>query len=788
MAIDPTGGLTGWDLSGFHEGHDTECYRRLGAHEMSLHDDERGEVAGTRFSVWAPNAQAVRLVGDFNYWNGDETPMHLVPGAGCWATFVEGVGTGALYKFEVLGADGVWRLKADPFAQFCEAAPHTASIVYRSQFTWNDEQWLYYRGLKKQYQEPVSIYEVHLGSWRRGLTYLELAEQLVEYVTWQGYTQVELMPAVEHPYEGSWGYHVTGYYAPVSRFGSPDEFRHLVNALHEAGIGVIVDWVPGHFATDPWALQRFDGTALFEHEDPRLGWHPDWGSYIFNFGRNEVKSFLVSNAYYWLDEYHIDGLRVDGVASMLYLDYSRTEGQWVPNKYGGNENLEAVDLLQAVNAHSYRRKPGIMMIAEESTSWPGVTRGVENGGLGFGFKWNMGWMNDSLRYLGREPIYRQYHHHEMTFALAYAYSENFILPISHDEVVHGKGSMFERVPQDEWRKFGTLRAFYAFMWSHPGKQLLFMGTEFGQRREFSEQRSIDWDQSAHWGHRGVQRLVKDLNEVYRAHPAMYKLDSDPAGFSWIDADDQGGNVFSFLRYDGEGQMIACLTNFSTETRTDYRIGLPREGVWKEIVNTDAEFYDGTGKIGNLGQVIAHAVPSHGYEASAAVTLPPLAAVWLLYEPVATEETEDRASVEAGVRAAAKQASPKTLGQDETDGAPVSGSGISAEQSAPEKPAKKAAAKKAAKTAPKTAAKKAAATKAIAKKVAAKKVSSVKQAVDSVRDKVGEVVEDAVEKVEDVVEDVRATTAKAAKSAKTAKTPKAPGKPKSGRSTPQEPPA
>ena len=518
MAIDVTGGLTGWDMTGFHEGHDTECFRRLGAHEMSLTDDERGEVFGTRFSVWAPNAQTVRLVGDFNYWNGDQTYMHLVPGSGVWAVFLEGVGTGALYKYEVLGADGVWRLKADPFAQFCEAAPHTASIVYKSQFAWNDEQWLYYRGLKKQYEEPVSIYEVHLGSWRRGLTYLELADQLVEYVSWQGYTHVELMPAAEHPYEGSWGYHVTGYFAPISRFGSPDEFRHLINALHEAGIGVIVDWVPGHFATDPWALQRFDGTALYEHEDPRLGWHPDWGSYIFNFGRNEVKSFLVANAYYWLDEFHVDGLRVDGVASMLYLDYSRNEGQWIPNKFGGNENLEAVDLIQAVNAHSYRRKPGIMMIAEESTSWPGVTRGVENGGLGFGFKWNMGWMNDSLRYLGREPIYRQYHHHEMTFALAYAYSENFILPISHDEVVHGKGSMFERVPQDEWRKFGTLRAFYAFMWSHPGKQLLFMGTEFGQRREFSEQRSVDWEQSAHWGHRGVQKLIKDLNAVYRDAP------------------------------------------------------------------------------------------------------------------------------------------------------------------------------------------------------------------------------------------------------------------------------
>ena len=497
-----SGGLTGWDLSGFHEGHDTECWKRLGAHEITITDAERGEVIGTRFSVWAPNAQAVRLVGDFNFWNGESSYMNLVPGAGVWALFVEGVSTGNLYKFEVLGADGVWRLKADPMACFAEAAPHTASIVYNSQYAWGDDQWMWYRGEKRQYQEAMSIYEVHIGSWRKGLTYLELANELVEYCTWQGYTHVEFLPVAQHPFEGSWGYHVTGYFAPMSKFGSPDEFRHLVDKLHQAGIGVLIDWVPGHFATDPWALQRFDGTALYEHEDPRLGWHPDWGSYIFNFGRNEVKSFLVSNAYYWLHEFHIDGLRVDAVASMLYLDYSREAGQWVPNKYGGNENLEAIELLQLTNKHAYEREPGTMIVAEESTSWPGVTRPVNWGGLGFGFKWNMGWMNDSLRYLGREPIYRQYHHHEMTFAMAYAYSENFILPISHDEVVHGKGSMFERVPQDEWRKFGNLRAFYAFMWAHPGKKLLFMGTEFGQRREFSEERSVDWWQSAEWGTAG----------------------------------------------------------------------------------------------------------------------------------------------------------------------------------------------------------------------------------------------------------------------------------------------
>jgi 1,4-alpha-glucan branching enzyme len=502
----------------------------------------------------------------------------------------------------------------------------------------------------------MSVYEVHIGSWRKGLTYLELANQLVEYCSWQGYTHVEFLPVAQHPFEGSWGYHVTGYFAPMSRFGSPDEFRHLVDALHQAGIGVLIDWVPGHFATDPWALQRFDGTALYEHEDPRLGWHPDWGSYIFNFGRNEVKSFLITNAYYWLHEFHIDGLRVDAVASMLYLDYSRDAGQWVPNKYGGNENLDAIEMLQRANSHAYAREPGTMLIAEESTSWPGVTRPVNYGGLGFGFKWNMGWMNDSLRYIGREPIYRQYHHHEMTFAMAYAYSENFILPISHDEVVHGKGSMFERVPQDEWRKFGTLRAFYAFMWAHPGKKLLFMGTEFGQRREFSEARSIDWGESANWGHRGLQRLIKDMNGIYREHPAFWQLDTEPSGFSWINADDRGGNVFSWLRFDDDGQMIACVTNFSSEPRPDYRIGVPSIGVWKEILNTDADVYDGTGQIGNLGQVVATEVPAHGFSASAAVTIPPLGAVWLRFEPVLDEEQDEPEKAAAGVRAMARRVS------------------------------------------------------------------------------------------------------------------------------------
>ncbi|MGI8769033.1 MAG: 1,4-alpha-glucan branching protein GlgB [Propionibacteriaceae bacterium] len=631
MTLDPVGGLTAVDLTGFGEGHDHELWQRLGAKVTTSTDSDGATVPGTRFSVWAPNARAVRVAGGFNDWASHQSGMDRIEGTGVWALFVPGVGAGEVYKFDVCGVDGVWRQKADPMARFCEAAPSTGSIVHQSQYGWGDDQWMWFRGEQRPHQLPISIYEVHLGSWRQGLTYLQLAAELVTYVTWQGYTHVEFLPVMEHPYVGSWGYHVTGFYAPQSRLGSPDEFRHLVDRLHQAGIGVILDWVPGHFATDPWSLERFDGTALYEHPDPRKGWHPDWGSYIFDFGRPEVKSFLVSNANWWVKEFHIDGLRVDAVASMLYLDYSREAGGWIPNKHGGNHNLEAIDLLKEVNNHVYSDNPGAMMIAEESTSYPGVTRAVSSGGLGFGFKWNMGWMNDTLRYIGRDPIHRQFHHHEMTFAMAYAYSENFILPISHDEVVHGKGSMYERVPQDPWRKLATLRAYYASMWSHPGKQLLFMGTEFAQEREFDEQRSLDWEQTQTPGHGGLQRLVRDLNQIYRDHPAMWKLDSDPAGFRWINADDSGGNVFSWLRFDGAGQMIACVTNFATAARSDYRIGLPVEGVWTEILNTDSDVYDGTGQYGNLGQVVAQPVPRHGFDASTAVTVPPLGAVWFRFD-------------------------------------------------------------------------------------------------------------------------------------------------------------
>ena len=554
--------------------------------------------------------------------------MQLIPGSGVWGTFIEGLTEGTLYKFRVQGPDGVWREKVDPMARFSEQAPANASIVYESKYVWSDDEWIAKREKSQPHKEPMSIYEVHLGGWRRGKSYLDLAEELVSYVKWQGYTHVEFMPVAEHPFEPSWGYQVTGYYSPTSRFGKPDDLRFLIDKLHQAGIGVILDWVPGHFPKDDWALGRFDGTALYEHADPRQGEHMDWGTYIFNYGRNEVKSFLVSNALYWLSEFHIDGLRVDAVASMLYLDYSRAEGQWVPNKYGGRENLEAIDFLRYVNRHMYERHPGTMMIAEESTSFPGVTKPVDKDGLGFGFKWNMGWMNDTLRYLALDPVYRQYEHNLLTFAMVYQYSENFILPISHDEVVHGKGSMINKVPQDDWRKFATLRAFYSFMWSFPGKQLIFMGSEFAQRPEFNEATSLEWWVTELWGHGGLQRLLRDLNMIYRDNPPLFELDKAPEGFTWINADDKGHNTLSWVRNDSQGNHVACFTNFSPEPLRDYLVGLPGDGEWEEILNTDSETYDGSGQFGNLGVVTAHDEPWGHFPASAEVTIPPLGSIWL----------------------------------------------------------------------------------------------------------------------------------------------------------------
>ena len=634
MAHDEFGGLTGWDLEGFHSGGDTEVWKRLGSHVVTIDDDERGPITGTRFAVWAPNAQAVEVISDFNWWTGDR--MRLIPGSGVWGTFVEGVDEGTLYKFRIQDQWGTWHEKVDPMARYSEQAPQNASIVAETHYEWNDDEWIARREASRAHAEPMSVYEVHLGGWRHGLSYQELADQLVSYVTWQGYTHVEFMPLAEHPFAPSWGYQVTGYFSPTSRYGSPDDLRYLIDKLHQAGIGVIMDWVPGHFPKDDWALGRFDGTALYEHADPRQGEHKDWGTYIFNYGRNEVKSFLVSSALYWISEFHADGLRVDAVASMLYLDYSREEGQWVPNKYGGRENLEAIDFLRYVNSHLYSRHPGILMIAEESTSFPGVTKPVDDGGLGFGFKWNMGWMNDSLRYLELNPFHRQYHHGEMTFAMVYQYSENFILPISHDEVVHGKGSMITKIPGDDWQQFASLRAFYSYMWSFPGKQLVFMGQEFGQRHEFDESVSLEWFVADLWGHGGLKRLFRDLNKIYKENPALWQLDSDPRGFEWINADEAGNNLFSWLRRSDDGSTIACFTNFSPNPQTDYRIDLPMEGVWTEILNTDSLEYDGTGEFGNLGQIVAAPLPAPDrLRAVATVCVPPMGSVWLRHNPSAT---------------------------------------------------------------------------------------------------------------------------------------------------------
>ncbi|TDD68223.1 1,4-alpha-glucan branching protein GlgB [Jiangella aurantiaca] len=608
------------DLHLIGEGRHERLWDVLGARIMTIDG-----VEGTAFTVWAPNARQVQVAGDFNGWDGGWLPMTRI-GGGVWGVFAPGVGDGALYKFKVHGADGHWRDKADPMAFRTEVPPAQASIVHRSRYEWNDEVWLARRPASA-HAHPMSVYEVHLGSWRRGKCYRELAVELAEYVTEMGFTHVEFLPVAEHPFGGSWGYQVTSYYAPTARFGHPDDFKFLVDTLHQAGIGVLLDWVPAHFPRDDWALARFDGTPLYEHADPRRGEHPDWGTYVFDFGRPEVRNFLVANALYWLTEYHVDGLRVDAVASMLYLDYSRPEGAWLPNVHGGRENLDAIAFLQETNATAYRSVPGIVSVAEESTAWPGVTRPTHLGGLGFGLKWNMGWMHDSLAYLSRDPIHRQYHHHQMTFSMMYAFSENFVLPLSHDEVVHGKGSLLGKLPGDRWQQLATLRAFYAFMWAHPGKQLLFMGGEFGQESEWAESREIEWWLLDRPDHAGVRRLVTDLNRAYRAAPELWALDSDPAGFEWIDANDATGNVFSFLRHGPDGELLVCVANFNAMPHEGYRLGLPHAGPWQEVLNTDAELYGGSG-VGNLGQVVAADEPWHGRPASVRLRVPPLGTIWL----------------------------------------------------------------------------------------------------------------------------------------------------------------
>jgi len=618
------------------EGRHERLWEALGAH-VRHYPSELGEVTGVSFSVWAPHARAVRVVGDFNGWHGVRHAMRAIGSTGVWELFVPGIGPGATYKFEICTPAGSWHTKADPMARATEHPPATASVVTESQYTWSDGQWMARRAHTDPHTGPMSIYEVHLGSWRPGLSYTELAEQLVQYVQWLGFTHVELMPVAEHPFGGSWGYQVTSYYAPSARFGNPDEFRHLVDALHQGGIGVLVDWVPAHFPKDEWALAQFDGTPLYEDPDPMRAEQHDWGTYVFNFGRHEVRNFLVANALYWLSEFHIDGLRVDAVASMLYLDYSKKTGQWRPNIYGGRENLEAIQLLQETNATAYRTNPGIVMVAEESTAWPGVTTPTGEGGLGFGLKWNMGWMNDTLRYLAEEPINRRYHHGELTFSLVYAFSEQFVLPLSHDEVVHGKGSLLRKMPGDRWQQLAGVRALLAYQWSHPGKNLLFMGSEFAQESEWSEAGGLDWAQGEAPGHAGVRLAVRRLNEIYTSHPALWAEDFSPDGFEWLTAHDGDHNVLAYLRTDGE-QMLAVLVNFAGVPHESYRLPLPRGGVWEEVFNSDALEYGGSG-VGNLGQVVAEDMPWHGRHHSALLRVPPMGALYL--RPTATGSGENQ---------------------------------------------------------------------------------------------------------------------------------------------------
>jgi 1,4-alpha-glucan branching enzyme len=607
------------DLHLIREGRHEKLWTVLGA---QLRDD------GVAFAVWAPNARGVRLVGEFTGWGPHEgLPMRSLGSSGVWELFVPGMREWQRYKYRILGQDGQWREKADPMAKHTEKPPQTASVVFRSGYRWNDDEWLAGRADSHAHREPMSVYEVHLGSWRPGLSYVELAEQLTAYVKETGFTHVELMPVMEHPFGGSWGYQVTGYYAPTSRFGNPDDFRYLVDRLHQEGIGVILDWVPAHFPKDEFALARFDGTPLYEHGDWRRGEHPDWGTYVFDYGRNEVRNFLVANALYWCEEFHIDGLRVDAVASMLYLDYSRKDGEWTPNEHGGRENLDAIHFLQEMNATVYKNYPGVVTVAEESTAWPGVTRATYLDGLGFGFKWNMGWMHDTLQYVAKDPVHRQWHHHQMTFSTVYAWSENFVLPISHDEVVHGKGSLIGKMPGDNWRRFAGLRTLLAYMWAHPGKQLLFMGSELGDFQEWSEERGLDWGLLDNPLHAGVKRLVTDLNGHYRTLPELWTQDTTPAGFRWLSAEDSANNTFSFLRLAPDGSALACIVNFSAVPHEEYRVGLPRAGRWQELLNTDSHLYGGSG-VGNLGEVRTDDQPWHGQAVSVSLRVPPMGALWL----------------------------------------------------------------------------------------------------------------------------------------------------------------
>ncbi len=618
--------LTGDDLYLFNEGSHYRLYDKLGAHPCIVDG-----VAGTYFAVWAPNARQVSVIGDFNHWDKASHPLQPRGESGIWEGFIPRVGQGTIYKYHIMSHFNGYQVdKADPIGFFHERPPRTASVVWPLDYAWGDREWMAERHRRHGLNAPIALYEVHLGSWmrvpeeeHRFLTYRELAPRLAEHVTRLGFTHVELLPVMEHPFYGSWGYQTTGYFAPTSRYGTPQDFMFLIDYLHQHGIGVILDWVPSHFPTDEHGLGYFDGTHLYEHADMRQGIHPDWNSFIFNYGRNEVRSFLLSSALFWLEKYHADGLRVDAVASMLYLDYSRQAGEWIPNQYGGRENLEAIAFLRRFNEEVYKSFPDVQTIAEESTAWPMVSRPNYVGGLGFGLKWDMGWMHDTLEYMSRDPIHRQYHHNLLTFRMLYAFHENFVLPLSHDEVVHGKSSLIGKMPGDDWEKFANLRLLYGYMYTQPGKKLLFMGGEFGQWREWSHEESLDWHLLQYPLHAGLQRWVEDLNQLYRREPALHELDAQPSGFEWVDCNDAPASVLSYLRKaQGTGDLLLIVCNFTPVVRQNYRVGAPRGGYWREVCNSDAHDFGGSGH-GNLGGVEAAPIPYHGRPYSLTLTLPPL---------------------------------------------------------------------------------------------------------------------------------------------------------------------
>ncbi len=622
--------LTDRDIYHFREGSYVRAYEKLGAHALA---------AGTHFAVWAPNATAVHVIGDFNHWrHGEHALRARADSSGIWEGVVPGVTRGALYKYQVVAGDGTSEEKSDPYAFYAEAPPRTASVVWDLQYPWQDGPWRAQRARANALGAPWSIYELHLGSWRRvpeegnrSLSYREMAPALADYACELGFTHVELLPVMEHPFFGSWGYQVTGYFAPTARYGTPQDLMYLIDYLHGRGIGVILDWVPSHFPNDGHGLARFDGTHLYEHADPRQGFHPEWSSAIFNYGRAEVRNFLLSSALFWLEQYHIDALRVDGVASMLYLDYGRHAGEWIPNRFGGHENLEAVEFIKQLNLAVYRDHPDTQTIAEESTAWPMVSRPTYLGGLGFGLKWNMGWMHDTLAYFQQDPLHRKYHHSGLTFSLWYAFTENFVLPLSHDEVVHGKGSLIGKMPGDEWQQFASLRLLFGYMWTHPGKKLLFMGGEFGQRREWQHDESLEWHVLGYPLHAGVQRWVRDLNRLYRQVGALHELDFSDRGFRWVDRDDADISVIAFLRHSATGEPALVVCNFTPVPRPQHRIGVPRGGRWRERLNSDAADYGGSGQ-GNLGALDAAPVATHGFAQSLELRLPPLAVLILTPAP------------------------------------------------------------------------------------------------------------------------------------------------------------